>query len=111
VKTVLAVFLLCIAMCTSAFPLTDKVTQWGYITQLRAGVVEDSMAVFLKVPFAGDAACIKDDGYETDPADAGHKLFNATLLGAYFNSKQVQLVLRGCGAYSKPHIVAVYVKD
>lgn len=100
-----------VAFSPSIAVAADKVTNWGYITQLRSGIIEDSMAVFLDVPVL-NTGCTTTifDGYVTSPDDAGHKLFHATLLGAYFNNKQVQLVLRGC-AYSKPRIVAVFVKD
>ena len=88
----------------------DQVTDWGYITQFRTGWVEDSMAVFVNVPMKNTGCKTTDAGYATNPNDAGHKLFHASLLAAYFNNKQVQLVLRDC-VYDKPRIIAVYVKD
>jgi len=108
-KTALALATLLVACSQLSFS-QDQVTDWGRITQLRAGWVEDSMAVFLTAPVKNTGCKTTDAGYATNPSDPGHKLFHATLLGAYLNNKQVQVILRGC-IYDKPRIIAVYVKD
>jgi hypothetical protein len=90
--------------------LGDKVTDWGYITQLRTGWIEDSMAVFTTAPGTDPGCKVRDAGYATNPNDPGHKLFHAALFGAYFNNKRVQIVLRDC-VFDKPRIIAVNVQD
>jgi hypothetical protein len=88
----------------------DKVTDWGYVTQLRTGWIEDSMAVFTTAPGMNPGCKVSNAGYATNPGDAGHKLFHAALFGAYFNNKRVQLLLRDC-VFDKPRIIAVNVQD
>ena len=89
--------------------LGDRFTDWGYITQLRTGWIEDTMAVFTTAQVVTGCGPTHE-GYSTNPNDPGHKLFHAALLGAYFNNKRVQLLLRGC-AFGKPRIIGVYVQD
>jgi hypothetical protein len=88
----------------------DKVTDWGYIVQLRTGWIEDTMAVFTSSPVVNPGCSVTNAGYATNPNDPGHKLHHAALLGAYFNNKRVQIIVRDC-VYDKPRIIAVHVMD
>ncbi len=92
----------------------NTTTNWVHITQLRAGLVEDAMAVYTTegLPVSvNPGGCPKTDaGYTTKPSDPGHKLFQTVLLSAYLNGKQVQIAVHGCW-YSKPRIIGVFIKD
>src|SRR4029077_5214622 len=104
---------LLMVMATSSVFAEDPIitVDWGLITQVRTGWVEDSMAVFTEAKIPTNTGCpTTDAGYVTNPNDAGHKLHHAALLGAYFSAKHVQVVLQGC-VYLKPRIIGVYVKD
>jgi hypothetical protein len=112
-KLALAVAVLVVTAVSSARADDPPIitVEWGVITQIRTGWVEDSMAVFTETKVPTNTGCpTTDAGYATNPNDAGHKLHHAALLGAYFGAKHVQLVLQGC-VYQKPRIIGVYVKD
>jgi hypothetical protein len=99
-------------------------TEWGQIESVSSAWKDDAMGVHLSTAFVNSRvrvlrptgqAIIEDecktvnDGYATDPADPGHKLHHAIILGAYLHHKQTRLLLQGC-AYDKPRIISVEVK-
>jgi hypothetical protein len=87
-------------------------TAWAHIVQVRAGLVEDAMAVFTTNTTVLNPGNCKatDAGYQTIASDPGHKLFQTLLMSAYLNGKQVQLTIQGC-AYDKPRIIGVSIKE
>ncbi len=101
-------------------------TDWGRVERLHSAWSQDAVGINHSAPFVNskrlklsaglngqfsyvDACTVKNDGYATDPADPGHKLHHAILLGAFLHGKEVRLTLQGC-AFDRPRIIGVEVR-
>ncbi len=101
-------------------------TDWGRIERLHSAWSQDAVGINHSAPFVNskraelsvtrqggityvDECKVKTDGYATDPADPGHKLHHAILLGAFLHGKEVRLTLQGC-AFDRPRIIGVEVR-
>ncbi|MFO1418150.1 MAG: hypothetical protein U1E83_05720 [Methylotetracoccus sp.] len=108
-KTILPLVLLSVG--TAVHAASPQYSDWGYVTQIATGWADDTMAVYHTAPLANPSGCgVVNAGYATSPADPGHKLFHATILGAYLAHKQVAILALDC-VYDKPRILGVNVKD
>jgi hypothetical protein len=86
-------------------------TTWGRIVTFETGWSDDTMAVTLaNVPVVNPSRCNVTSSYALDPAEPGNHTHQAALMGAYFNQKQVRLIVLGC-VYNKPRIIGVAVQD
>lgn len=91
--------------------LKEKATEWGTITYISAGWVQDSMAIGHSMsPVTNPSGCsVETGGYATDPNDPGHNLFHTIALSAFMNKKQVSLVILGC-SFDKPKVIGISVR-
>jgi len=117
-----AMFVIVYPTATAADPERVVLSDWGHIERLHSAWMADAMGIHHTAPFVNSkrfdpiTATIRDectavnDGYATDPADPGHRLHHAILLGAYLHGKQVRLALQGC-SYDHPRIIGVEVRD
>ncbi|MBD2680809.1 MULTISPECIES: hypothetical protein [Nostoc] len=85
-------------------------SDWGSVKLISAGWIEDTMAVYHSDPNVNPDGCpTTDGGYATNPKDPGHSLFHTTILNAFINQKEVQLLISGC-VYGKPRIIGVNIR-
>jgi hypothetical protein len=109
-KLALALALVSGASVSTVEAQTPQATDWGSVTILGGGWVEDVMSVYHSAPIRNPTQCaVTNSGYSTNAADAGHSLFHTLLLSAFLNRVEVQLLISGC-AYSKPRIVGVNLR-
>ncbi len=100
-------------------------SKWGHITSLETGWADDTMSVWLDVPFvnSGEVGVVPaspsgfginpcpttNAGYALEPKDPGVKVHEAALLGAFLAGKQVKVLVQHC-SFGKPRIIAVGIQ-
>jgi hypothetical protein len=96
-------------LASAAAPAAQVVSDWGKISLLSTGWVQDSMAITTTAPTVNPGCTVLNAGYATNPADPGHSLHHAVLLAAFLNNREVQIIADGC-VFDKPRIISVIVR-
>lgn len=90
--------------------LAQESSEFGLVTALQAGWTIDRTLVFHDKPMLNPGSCgIVTNGYIIDENAPGHNLFNAMVLSALMNQREVAFVVYGCYE-DRPQIISVTVR-